>query len=402
MKIFYFGSVCSQDVFNETVQKSKVKPSSSAQNFESALIKGFSENCKAEVTVATAESIAMFPGGNRFYLKKRKDFLTDKCIANIIPAFNLPLIKQMNHADGATRLLKRWLKENTKESKKCVLVYGIYPAVVKKLQKECKKSGCKIFALVPDVPSVMFTYTRNSNIFKKMFSGLYREMAVSLQDKFDGYIYLTEDMKDEVAPEKPYIVVETIVDIELFANVPDVEKSKPPALMYAGALYQKYGVDIIVDAFERVKRDCELWLMGSGDYEEEIVRRMQCNAKIKYYGRVPREEVLRREKEASLLLNIRNACDDYTKYSFPSKMIEYMLSGTPLLTTKLSGVPDEYDSYCFTIRSREPQLIAETIEKILCDENAQNMGKKAKAFVVEQKNSTVQVARILQFLWQQV
>ena len=43
MKIFYCGSVCGGDVFNKTVAESKVKPSASAQNFETALIKGFSE-----------------------------------------------------------------------------------------------------------------------------------------------------------------------------------------------------------------------------------------------------------------------------------------------------------------------------------------------------------------------
>jgi len=41
LKLFYFGSICSQEKFDETVKKSKVKPSASAQNFEYALIKGF-------------------------------------------------------------------------------------------------------------------------------------------------------------------------------------------------------------------------------------------------------------------------------------------------------------------------------------------------------------------------
>ena len=71
MKIFYCGSVCGGDVFNKTVAESKVKPSASAQNFETALIKGFSACDGVEVTVASAESIAAFPNGNRLFLKKR-------------------------------------------------------------------------------------------------------------------------------------------------------------------------------------------------------------------------------------------------------------------------------------------------------------------------------------------
>lgn len=400
MKLFYFGSVCSDEKFNETVAKSKVKPSASAQSFESALIKGFSANGEVDLTVASAESIAMYPGGNRIYLGKRQDVLTDRCIANVIPAINLPLLKQAGHARGAGRLLKKWLRDNKDEADKCVLVYGIYPSVVKKLQKVCHRHGCRICALITDVPSTMFTYTKSKNLLKKLFSGSYREMAIALQDEFDCYVYLTEAMKDEVAPEKPYIVMETIADTEIFSGIEGENKSNPPALMYAGALYKKYGVDLIVDSFEKLGSDCELWLFGSGDYEGEIIERAKINTKIKFFGRVSREEVLKREKQATLLLNIRNGEDEYTKYSFPSKMIEYMLSGTPLVTTKLSGIPDEYYGYCYAISERTPESIAEQIDVILADKDLAQMGERAREFVLEKKNNIVQTRSILKFLFE--
>lgn len=397
MKIFYFGSVCSNEIFNETVAKSKVKPSASAQNFENALLKGFAEN-KIDVTVASAESIASFPNGNRLYLKKRKDVLSDSYVADIVPALNLPIIKNFCHAAGVKRLLKKWLEENRGDADKCVLAYGIYPAVVKRLQKICTRYGCKIFAVITDVPSTMFTYTQSTSVLKRLFSGSYRKFAVNLQSGFDGYIYLTEAMSEEVAPGKPYIVVETIADTSIFDAVGVSEKADPPAIMYAGALYKKYGVDLIVASFEKVKSDCELWLFGSGDYEEEIKKRAQNNERIKFFGRVSRQEVLRYEKEATLLLNIRNDEDVYTKYSFPSKMVEYLLSGTPLLTTKLSGIPDEYYSYCYFTNTRDTQKIAKQIDGLLNDANLVTLGEKAKRYVEERKNSSAQAACITHFL----
>lgn len=397
MKLFYFGSVCADEVFNATVENSKVKPSASAQNFENALIKGFLEN-KVELTVVSAESIATYPKGNRLFLKKRTDILNAGCASDILPAINLPLFKQNGHAKGAEKHLIKWLKTNAGESEKCVLVYGIYPAVVKSLQKICARYHCKIFAVITDVPSTMFTYTQNKSILKRIFSGSYRKTAIELQDKFDGYIYLTEAMSEEVAPGKPYTVVETIADTSVFDAVGTPEKSEPPAIMYAGALYKKYGVDLILDSFERVEADCELWLFGSGDYEEEIKKRAQRNTRIRFFGRVSRQEVLRYEKEASLLLNIRNDEDVYTKYSFPSKMVEYLLSGTPLLTTKLSGIPDEYYDYCYVTTTRDTQKIAEQMDEILHEANLAALGDKAKRYVEEHKNSSAQATRITHFL----
>lgn len=397
MKVFYFGSVCSNEVFNKTVAKSRVKPSSSAQNFENALIKGFAEN-KIDVSIATAESIATFPNGNRIYLKQRTDILSDVYSAQIIPALNLPAIKQFCHAWGAKRILKRWLKKNADETEKCVLVYGMYPAVVKQLLRVCHIYNCKIFSLITDVPSTMFTYSKNQSLVKRVFASSYRSIALALQDQFDGYVYLTEEMKNEVAPGKPYVVIETLADTSIFEKLPIVQKHLPPALMYAGALHKKYGVDLILESFEKLHTDCELWLFGSGDFEQEIKSKALVNPKIKFFGRAPRETVLRKEKEATLLLNLRNPEDSYTKYSFPSKMAEYMLSGTPVLTTMLSGIPDEYYAYCYATSNKDPQIIANFIDEIISSEAKNSLGTQASSFVYNNKNSAAQTAKIIHFL----
>ncbi len=398
MKLFYFGSVRSNEVFNETVKKSKVKPSAAAQNFEYALIKGFSENKDVDICVVSAESIAPFPRGNKLILKKRKDVLTDRAVADIVPAINLPAIKQNNHANGVVRRFKKWAKANKDEKDKCVLVYGLYALAAKKLLKACKKYDCKIFAVITDAPSTMFTYTEDKSLFKRLFKGSYRDMAVSIQDKFDGYVYLTDAMTNKVAPGKPYIVVETIVDTAIFGEAENVNKATPPALMYAGSLYQNYKVELIMDIFEEIKTDCELWFFGSGDCEEKIIKRSEINPKIKFFGRVSREEVLKKEQEATLLLNVRDPEDEYTKFSFPSKMIEYLLSGTPLLTTKLLGIPEEYYEYCYSTNSQDPKEIALLIDEALTSGKMGELGAKAKKFVTEEKNYRKQANRITGFL----
>lgn len=399
MKLFYFGSVCGQKEFNETVEKSKVKPSASAQNFEYALIKGFAGIDDLDLTVVSAESIAMFPKGNRIFLKKRKDFLTENISAQIVSAINLPFLKQKDHAKGVYKKLLKWLKENKEDKNKAVLVYGLYPAVVKKILQLCKDNECCCFAIITDIPKTMFTYTNNGSLLKKLFSKRYRANAIKLQNLFDGYVYLTKQMHEEVAPNKPYTVVETIADSTIFDGINITDKSTPPAIMYAGALYKKYGVDKIIEVFENLNTDARLWLFGSGDYEQEIQIKQKQNSKICFFGRVCREEVLQREKGASLLLNIRNPNEEFTKYSFPSKTIEYMLSGTPLVTTKLSGIPKDYEGYVFFVNYEDTKGIANRIDELLCNrEELIKFGNKARTFVIEQKNNTIQSKKIIDFI----
>ena len=399
MKIFYCGSVCGGDVFNKTVAESKVKPSASAQNFETALIKGFSACDGVEVTVASAESIAAFPNGNRLFLKKRKDRLTSDITADIVPAINLPYIKNVCHANGTAALFRRWLKTCKADEPKCAFLYGLYPSVAKKMLKECRKSGCSIFAVITDVPATMFTYTKSKNILKRLFSGSYRNRAVGLQDKFDGYVFLTKQMSEAVAPSKPFVVIEAIADSTLFDSLPDVKKAEPRTVMYAGALYRKYGVDMIVSAFEKTKNDCELQLFGSGDMESELAKKSKENPRIRYCGRVSRDEILKREREATLLLNFRNGEDEYTKYSFPSKMTEYMLSGTPLFTSRLDGIPEEYYAYVYSTYAKDAEQLAREMGEILSNGEAlSEMGRRAREFVMNKKNEKCQAGKIVDFL----
>ena len=174
--------------------------------------------------------------------------------------------------------------------------------------------------------------------------------------------------------------------------------------MYAGTLYKKYGIDTLIEVYEQLDTDYELWIMGAGDYEEEIKKKAESNPMIKFFGVVSREEVMRREQEASLLLNIRNPKDEYTKYSFPSKMIEYMLSGTPVFTTKLPGFPADYDEYLYYNEEYTQEGLIRDLKKVLSlpEEELKEKGKRASEFVRNYKNCERQMAMVVEFIKSQL
>ena len=171
--------------------------------------------------------------------------------------------------------------------------------------------------------------------------------------------------------------------------------------MYAGQLHKKYGILNLVDAFEQIENtNIELWLFGEGTAVDEVLQRTRRDCRIKYFGRATREEVLSYEKNATLLVNLRSPKDIFTKYSFPSKTIEYMASGTPLLTTRLEGIPKEYFDYVFSIEDNDVEQIKGALADILSstDEELRTMGRRAQDFVKENKSAKSQVGRIMNFL----
>ena len=111
-------------------------------------------------------------------------------------------------------------------------------------------------------------------------------------------------------------------------------------------------------------------------------------------------QIVEKEQQAALLVNPRPTNAEFVKYSFPSKTMEYMASGTPLLTTRLPGMPGEYYPYVDFIMAESPQGIADALKRVLSrsDEELFQKGQAAREFVLKQKNNVVQAEKLLKML----
>ena len=121
---------------------------------------------------------------------------------------------------------------------------------------------------------------------------------------------------------------------------------------------------------------------------------------LEYRGVAPNEEIVAEELKATLLVNPRPTTEEFTIYSFPSKNMEYMASGTPLLTTKLPGMPVEYHQYVYLFEEESIQGYADALKKVLSEpnDNLHAKGVQAKNFVLQNKNYVTQAQRVLGLL----
>ncbi len=396
MKILYFGTVCDPEHYNEIMKNCRFKPSVAPLVFESALLEGLKKN-GADVSVHSYPMIPNFPNSGLLYFGGKAEKLPSGYQCRWLKTFNLPFLKQLTRQWDGRRILRRWAKENRNEG--VILTYSIPPFLIKDIIKYSKKYSLKVVPVITDLLRDMYIDENNSGALKKL-KELYLNSALKLQGECSGYVYLAEAMKAVVAPEKPFIVMEGIVS-EKASDSPRPKKSEPRSIMYAGMLHKKYGILNLLDAFESLeKTETELWLFGEGSATEEIKERAAENRRIKYFGSVSHEKILEYEKEATLLVNPRDPKEEFTKYSFPSKTTEYMLSGTPLLTTELEGIPKEYFDYAFTAENNSVESLKNEIEKALdfSDKELYEIGKRARKFLIKNKNAEKQAKRILCFI----
>ena len=392
MELLYFTTAISSGMFEEIVRTSSYKPSAAPQTFESNLIKGIKNIESVNLSLFSFPMVATFPSSKFVAWGQRYDEVCG-ITTRWIPTINLAGLKQLTIRLSSYYILKQWLNKVKNTEDKCVIIYSVYLPIVKNIAKLCKKNGCKSVCIVTDLPRDMYA-NRKAKGLKKLMCDYLTKQAIKVQSDFWGYVYLTKHMREVVNDKAPYIVVEGIGESRTIKHIQKQNK----VVMYAGTLNKRFGIDIILKAFLHMNSSYTLWIFGSGDYEKEVREYAEKCSNIVFWGRRPRNDILEYEMQASLLVNVRSADDDYTKYSFPSKMIEYMQSGTPLLTSRLEGIPDEYYQYVYVIDEVDEVHLADKLREIFADDGFATIGTKAREFIENNKNEMVQAKRIIELI----
>ena len=164
---------------------------------------------------------------------------------------------------------------------------------------------------------------------------------------------------------------------------------------------KQYGLGNLVEGFRNADLpNAQLHIYGPGDYVKELQQIAAEDPRVFYGGMLLNKEIVEKEQEATLLVNPRPTNEEYVKYSFPSKTMEYMASGTPVLTTVLPGMPKEYYPYVFFLEDETAEGIARILPELLAktEEELFEKGSRARAFVLDQRNNLVQAQKIIQML----
>lgn len=384
MHIVYAVSTCSNNVYTQLFSRAKVKPAFQSQKYHRLLIEGLAANAKVDVIAN--------PPVNRSVMSKSLIWLPQEAEGNAnyhyIPAIRNPVLKLLAVAAGTFFKTLCFAK---RDSIVVVDILNCTTAFFALLAARIK--GCRSVGIITDLPDML----GGNAIFKKMAN-----YGIS---HCSHYVLLTQAMNDYIQnPGKPYVVLEGHADISMAKKNTSLEMKKHPRIcFYAGGVSKQYGLGNLVEGFRKANiSNAQLHIFGPGDYVEELQQIAAEDPRVYYGGMLMNQEIIEKELQATLLVNPRPTCEEFVKYSFPSKNMEYMASGTPLLTTVLPGMPKEYYPYVYLLQDETPEGISESLKTIFSksDEELLEKGKAAKAFILNNKNNVVQAAKIIEMLKQ--
>lgn len=394
MNILFIGCLYSSVDKAVFLSKSKRGYQYAAQNLQEALVEGFLENCRDRFSVLTIPSLSTFPKGCKLPVIKDSEFVyKDQCIGKSFGFLNLPLFNHPCHK-RIDKYVDKWYESCSGD--RTIFVYAMLrEQMVCAVRAKQRHPDIKISIIIPDLPIYM-----NCNRVYKALGLQKRNMAAidGLVHEFDSYVVLAEPMTDALKiSDKPFIVVEGIFNA-LQKGSDEVAKLPGKTVMYAGGIQTRYGVFDLIEAFQRLRgEDYRLLLCGGCGEMEKLNQCLAKDPRISYLGLVPTEKVRELQRQVTLLVNPRHSAEEFTKYSFPSKTLEYMASGTPVLMSPLPSMPDEYKEYLYLFDDESVEGMSKAMADILAKDESElsAKGSAAKSFIIDQKNPRAQVEKII-------
>lgn len=378
-EVIMICGIFSDENAQEVEKYSKKSVEYSANIFQQKLIDGFNE-INVKLKIITAPFIGSYP--NHSTLKNFKGFEKKAYDYDYVCFNNIWGYRNISRTKAIKKELKHYLKTTISKNILIISYSAHEPFMEAAAYAKQIDSRVKICLVIPDLPQYMNLSNKKSKIysFMKKIDG---KKIDKYSAKADTFVILTEYMKTPLKiGNRPYVVIEGIANKNRKPILKQVNSNNLKYIVYTGKLYEQFGIKNLVNAFLKITdSNLRLVLCGKGDCEQYIVDASKKDNRILYKGQLPPSEAKKWQEKAAVLVNPRENNEEYIKYSFSSKTIEYLETGKPVVAYLLHGMPSVYSKFIYVIDDSvsAPEAIKNAILRALNDTN--NVTVKYESFI---------------------
>ena len=347
-----------------------------------------------QIDVVSFHPYKAFPHCKKLFIKKTKEQLFDNVDLWQVGYPNLPVIKQLIIPLTTRAMAKKLIRGKDD----VLMAFDMYPNQGVPMAMLRKKVEDRTVCLLADL-SIGGTVKERG--LRKILRKFYDQSTLSNMRKCRNYIALNENAVKTYAPDSDYIIVDGGIEPSEFAAAPAGWDGKEKNLIYTGALVDYSGIMNLIAAMELIEdKSIVLDIYGDGALKPEVEWIAAENPRIRYHGRVSNQEAMQAQQSAWLLVNPRPTESHIAKVTFPSKIFEYLMSGRPVMTTRLNGFSADYDDLLFWVEGDTPEDLATQINSIgrIASEELTRRARSAREYLLKYKTWEQNAKRIYQFL----
>lgn len=310
MRILYLTTAMSEKYFDEYCMNARIKPNPSNQNFHLKLIKALSSKFNLEVISLRPFSSKMF---NEYTLEetyRKEDELTFYYVKESSSLFDRLFYLEKDISSLVGDLI---------ENDTIIVVDTLNEHLLKSALKIKKEYKNLVIGILSDNPENI------SHVSKRYI----RAISSKICD-MDGYITLTDELNILFnINKKPFYKLNGLIDDYFLFDKNENENY----YFFGGALYERYGVLDMIDAFSKSSISANLIIAGHGDLDSTIKQIASKNPRIKYLGTISKKVMYGYEQHAIACINPRRYDEKLDKESIPSKVLEYAGNKALIIST---------------------------------------------------------------------
>lgn len=305
--------------------------------------------------------VPLFPRGKMLWVKGTPLSICDVGAVHFAPFVNLPFLREVTISLSVINALRSWSRTIPKESEKVVLMYNLTCPPGIAVAGGARLIGAKAAACIHDIHVPGKTCSDNAATRLKF---MLQKQAIPL---FDGLMVASKDIVNDFAPDITWILFPPGVDRAVLSQFSSIERHSSASrkqfiMVAAGALSEINGIREIIGAMRYLDGEhyC-LRIAGRGPLEPYVRQAALRDRRIEYCGYLSHEETLNLYKTADILINMRLTSTFNARYFFPSKLVEYMATGVPVVSTELDQIKGECDRMLFLIKDETSEALANMI-----------------------------------------
>lgn len=377
--IGFFGT----DTEIEAAFARETTPQRSAINFQKALLGALGDAGATTYSIGTFP-VAAYPRNHAFFRGSSRPS------GETMPLLNLPGLRMAWRA-----VYSFWRVFSAAGRADAILVYSLHTPLLAAAVAVARIKRVRLGIVIPDLPLYM-----NSGQ-----SGTLRGLLKALDDRLLKWL---AGQADIVFPITARIAIDWLDGSSKFLVVEGVSPSSMqpfeithstlrPTLLYAGNFSH---IAKCAQMFMRSSIDAELVLIGDGPERAALVDLARQDARIVVRPFMKPDQLQLEVARANFLINLRDTTWPGGRYSFPSKLVEYIRQGKPVISTRLDGIPVEYFDHFIPLDDANDESFARSLAVAL-SADAKRLAAavtSAQAMLRNQKASPVVGRRMLEAL----
>jgi glycosyltransferase involved in cell wall biosynthesis len=188
--------------------------------------------------------------------------------------------------------------------------------------------------------------------------------------RFDGHVAVADAIMRDFAPNRSWVRLEGGVTDQQFENPGGAESPNRRRQMFsallAGGLEEVNGVRVVLAAAALGTGLPIRWVIAGAGPLETLVREAASRCQnVSYLGFLTTDDLAAAYRDADLLLNVRLTRSVNTRYFFPSKLIEYLATGIPVLTTATGHAIEEFGDFVFQLSEETPVALLQAVQHVV-------------------------------------